>query len=153
MIMNKHLNYNDKEDEPRILYEPKDILLRADRIRIPQVISNLLSYAIKFTPEGTISIISSLNSIDKNDNEAIVIIKDNGQGIYSDMLPSLFSKFAAKSFAGTGLGLFICKSIVEAHGGRIWVQNNSDTKGAIFSFTHPLDKLSRKIGIGVLKMK
>ena len=70
--------------------------------------------------------------VDKNDNEAIVSIKDNGQGIDSDMLLRLFPKFATKSFACTGLGLFICKSIVDAHGGRIWAQNDSDTKGAIF---------------------
>jgi signal transduction histidine kinase len=163
MIMNRHLNNSNKEKKPKILYEPKDILLKADRIRISQVISNLLSNAIKFTPGGTISILSSLNrSNDKYDNKydnnnvnskAIVSIKDNGQGIAPDMLPRLFTKFATQSFAGTGLGLFICKSIVEAHGGTIWAQNNSDGNGATFTFTLPLDKIRKPIGIGMLEMK
>jgi signal transduction histidine kinase len=160
MLMNRHPENSSKEKKPKILYKPKDILLRADRIRISQVLSNLLSNAIKFTPGGTISILSSLNSrTDKynnnnNDNgEAIVSVKDNGQGIDADMLPKLFSKFATKSFAGTGLGLFICKSIIEAHGGSIWAQNNSDGSGATFTFTLPLHKISKPIGIGILEMK
>ena len=154
-IINKHSN-SDKEKKPKILYQPKDIPLNADRIRISQVISNLLSNAIKFTPGGTISIVSGLNSNsskDNNDsdNEAIVNIKDNGHGIDQEMLPKLFSKFATKSFAGTGLGLFICKSIIEAHGGSIWAENNPDGKGATFSFTLPLGQISRQIGISVTK--
>src|ERR687893_261845 len=153
-IVNKHSNNNDDEKKPKILYQPKDILLRADRIRISQVISNLLSNAIKFSPVGTISIVSDLNSNsskDNNDsdNEAIVNIKDNGHGIDQEMLPKLFSKFATKSFAGTGLGLFICKSIIEAHGGSIWAENNPDGKGATFSFTLPLGQIGRQIGISV----
>jgi signal transduction histidine kinase len=137
MIMNRHFN---KEEEKRLkmLYEPKDILLKADRVRVSQVVSNLLSNAIKFAPVGTISIVSTLNTDDKNNNQAIINIKDNGQGIAPDMLPKLFSKFATKSFSGTGLGLYISKSIVEAHGGRIWAQNNSDGKGATFSFSLPI---------------
>jgi signal transduction histidine kinase len=160
MLMNRHLENSNKEKKPKILYEPKDILLKADRIRISQVLSNLLSNAIKFTPGGTISILSSLSSrnakYDNNNNdnsEAIVSIKDSGEGIDPDMLPKLFSKFATKSFAGTGLGLFICKSIVEAHGGSIWAQNNSDGNGATFTFTLPLHKISKPIGIGILEMK
>ena len=154
-IVNKRSN-SDKEKKPKILYQPKDIPLKADRIRISQVISNLLSNAIKFTPGGTISIVSGLNSNsskDNNDsdNEAIVNIKDNGYGIDQEMLPKLFSKFATKSFAGTGLGLFICKSIIEAHGGSIWAENNPDGKGATFSFTLPLGQISRQIGISVIK--
>jgi signal transduction histidine kinase len=67
-------------------------------------------------------------------------------------LPKLFSKFATKSFSGTGLGLYISKSIVEAHGGRIWAQNNSDgKKGATFSFSLPVSKISRQIRVGALK--
>jgi signal transduction histidine kinase len=154
-IVNKYSN-SDKEKKPKILYQPKDIPLKADRIRISQVLSNLLSNAIKFTPGGTISIVSGLNSKsskDNNDsdNEAIVNIKDNGYGIDQEMLPKLFSKFATKSFAGTGLGLFICKSIIEAHGGSIWAENNPDGKGATFSFTLPLGQISRQIGISVIK--
>jgi signal transduction histidine kinase len=149
--MNRHFN---KEEEKRLkmLYEPKDILLKADRVRVSQVVSNLLSNAIKFAPVGTISIVSTLNTDDKNNNQAIINIKDNGQGIAPDMLPKLFSKFATKSFSGTGLGLYISKSIVEAHGGRIWAQNNSDgKKGATFSFSLPVSKISRQIRVGALK--
>jgi signal transduction histidine kinase len=153
-IVNKHSNTNDNEKKPKILYQPKDILLKADRIRISQVISNLLSNAIKFTPRGIISIISNMNSSsnnnDKNDNdnnEAFISIKDNGHGIDPEILPRLFSKFATKSFAGTGLGLFISKSIIEAHGGRIWADNNSDGRGATFTFTLPLGKISKLIGV------
>lgn len=156
-MVNKHSSINDKEQKPKILYQPKDILLKADRIRISQVISNLLSNAIKFTPGGTISIISNSNSnsnnndnSDENDNDnnkAIISIKDNGQGIDPEILPKLFSKFATKSFAGTGLGLFICKSIVKAHGGSIWAQNNSNEKGATFTFTLPLGKISKLIDV------
>ena len=136
---NRQFSNNDKEKKQKILYEPNDILLKADRERVSQVISNLLSNAAKFTPEGTISIVSDLNgNQDNKNNEAIINVKDNGQGIDPDMLPKLFSKFATKSYSGTGLGLYISKNIVEAHGGRIWAQNNSDGKGATFSFSLPI---------------
>jgi len=68
---------------------------------------------------------------------ALVSIKDNGTGIDPEIFPRLFEKFASKSFKGTGLGLFICRSIVEAHGGRIWAENNRD-EGATFHFTLPI---------------
>jgi len=68
----------------------------------------------------------------------VVTIKDSGTGIDSEMLPRLFEKFASKSCKGTGLGLFICKSIVEAHGGRIWGENNANGKGAAFAFILPM---------------
>jgi signal transduction histidine kinase len=140
ITMNRQFNNNNnKVKKQNILYEPNDILLKADRGRVSQVISNLLSNAAKFTPEGTISIVSDLNDNQDNKNdEAIINVKDNGQGIDPDMLPKLFSKFATKSFSGTGLGLYISKSIVEAHGGRIWAENNPDGKGATFSFSLPL---------------
>jgi signal transduction histidine kinase len=141
LTMNRAFNNNDKEKKQKILYEPNDILLKADRGRVSQVISNLLSNAAKFTPAGTISIVSHLNSNpEMKNNEAIINVNDNGQGIDPDMLPKLFSKFATKSFSGTGLGLFISKSIVEAHGGRIWAQNNADGQGSTFSFTLPIDQ-------------
>jgi signal transduction histidine kinase len=139
ITMNRQFNNNDKVKKQNILYEPNDILLKADRGRVSQVISNLLSNAAKFTPEGTISIVSDLNDNQDNKNdEAIINVKDNGQGIDPDMLPKLFSKFATKSYSGTGLGLYISKSIVEAHGGRIWAENNPDGKGATFSFSLPI---------------
>ena len=71
---------------------------------------------------------------------AIITIKDTGKGIDSEIMPRLFTKFATKSDKGTGLGLFICKSIVEAHGGKIWAKNNEDGRGSSFSFSLPLYK-------------
>ena len=73
-------------------------------------------------------------------NEIIISIKDTGTGIDPEIFPRLFTKFASKSFEGTGLGLFISKSIIKAHGGRIWAENNGDCKGAMFYFTLPLNK-------------
>jgi signal transduction histidine kinase/CheY-like chemotaxis protein len=114
-------------------------LIEADRNRISQVISNLLSNALKFTNEDdTIHV-----TIEKKDTggigEVTVSIKDTGTGIDPEIFPRLFTKFATKSVTGTGLGLFICKSIVEAHGGKIWAENNPDGKrGATFAFNIPL---------------
>lgn len=115
-------------------------IVDADRDRITQVISNLLGNAIKFTSNqvegGSVSV-----SLEKNHNnleEVIVNIRDTGEGIHQEILPRLFTKFATKSFAGTGLGLYISKSIIEEHGGRMWAQNNSDGQGATFTFTLPL---------------
>jgi signal transduction histidine kinase len=68
----------------------------------------------------------------------IVSVKDTGSGIDPEIMSRLFTKFTTKSQPGTGLGLFISKSIIEAHGGRIWAENNKDRKGATFSFRLPL---------------
>jgi signal transduction histidine kinase len=123
-----------------ILFEPKqDILVKADKVRIYEVISNLLKNAIQFTKEGTITI--AAEEEEKMDyKEAIVSVKDTGTGIDSEIFPRLFTKFVSKSVAGTGLGLFISKSIVEAHKGEMWAQNNADGKGATFYFSLPLSK-------------
>ncbi|HEV2192894.1 MAG TPA: ATP-binding protein [Nitrosopumilaceae archaeon] len=106
--------------------------VEADRDRIMQVVSNLLHNAIKFTSNGTIMITSK-----RRGDEIIVSVHDNGHGIDPQILPILFSKFATKSYKGTGLGLYICKNIIEAHGGKIWAENNTDKNGAIFSFSLP----------------
>ncbi len=115
------------------------VFVEADKGRITQVISNLLNNAIKFTKRGMVFI--DIEEI-KQDNDlqkfVVVTVKDTGTGINSEMLPRLFEKFASKSCKGTGLGLFICKSIVEAHGGRICAQNNVDGKGATFQFSLPI---------------
>src|SRR3989442_14219714 len=126
----------------RLSYDPqRDILIQADKGRISQVISNLLSNAIKFTTEGTILISVEKDKGSNNNNKAIIVsVKDSGQGIDSSILPKLFRKFASKSYKGTGLGLFISKGIIEAHGGKIWGQNNRDGRGATFSFSLPLDE-------------
>jgi signal transduction histidine kinase len=118
-------------------------VVRADPDRIRQVFVNLLTNAAKFTDgegveggnggRGTITI-----SIRAEGDQAIASVSDTGSGIDKDMLPRLFQKFAAKSFKGIGLGLYICRWIVELHGGRIWAQNNPGGKGATFTFTLPV---------------
>ena len=110
------------------------IQVEADRMRISQVVSNLLSNAVKFTKQGTIYI-----STDNKDGQVVVSVKDTGPGIDSEIMPRLFTKFTSKSQTGTGLGLFISKSIIEAHGGRIWAENNKDRKGATVTFRLPLE--------------
>jgi signal transduction histidine kinase len=122
-------------------YEPQHIMLEADKGRIIQVISNLLGNGIKFTKEGTITVTSEIK-----DSEVFVSISDTGQGLDPEVLPQLFTKFSTKSplhgvQMGTGLGLFISKSIIEAHGGKIWAENNNGsngTVGATFCFTLPI---------------
>jgi signal transduction histidine kinase len=108
-----------------------------DPERIAQVLSNLLGNALKFTKEGTINVRVGRND-SPSSSEAIVSISDSGQGIDPEVMYKLFEKFVSKSEKGTGLGLFISKSIVEAHGGKIWAENNKDVNGATFSFTLPL---------------
>jgi signal transduction histidine kinase len=108
------------------------VIIEGDRERILQVISNLLSNAIKFTQEGEIVVV-----LDQNDSETTVSVRDTGSGIPREIYPNLFTKFATKSEKGTGLGLFIAKTIIQAHGGKIWAENNSDGKGAIFTFSLP----------------
>ncbi|MGB7639179.1 MAG: HAMP domain-containing sensor histidine kinase [Nitrososphaeraceae archaeon] len=122
-------------------HQIQDIFVEADKGRISQVIHNLLDNAIKFTNVGTISINAQIKKGDKNDDHLIVSVKDTGSGIDPEIMPRLFAKFATKSNTGTGLGLglYISKSIVEAHGGRIWAENNKDgEKGATFYFSLPL---------------
>jgi signal transduction histidine kinase len=128
----------------RLVAPKEDIFIEADKGRISQVISNLLSNAIKFTNEGSINL-----AVEKKDNnqEILVNIQDTGTGIHPEILPRLFTKFATKSEIGTGLGLFISKSIVEAHVGKIWAENNRGVvgeKGATFYFTLPIANSSRK---------
>jgi two-component system sensor histidine kinase VicK len=113
--------------------------VEADKGRIMQVIFNLLSNAFKFTEKGNIYV-----TLQTNGNDAIVNVRDSGVGIESEVMPRLFTKFATKSFQGTGLGLFISKSIVESHGGRIWAKNNYDGRGATFSFTLPILQKRKK---------
>ena len=117
----------------------------ADEARLQQVINNLLSNAINFTNKGTVIITAYKAQVDTNvemgqqDEESIVVeIKDTGSGINPEMLPRLFEKFATRSGSGTGLGLYISKSIVDSHGGKIWAYNNKDGIGATFTFTLPI---------------
>jgi signal transduction histidine kinase len=151
------------------------IVVEADKLRIYQVISNLLTNAVKFTKKGfdssgngqnngsidshisgTIAVFTAITKsnntyektsdnndsssiiISSHDEEVVISIKDRGTGIDPDIQDKLFSKFATKSDTGSGLGLYISKGIVEAHGGRIWAENNSDGNGATFSFSLPI---------------
>ena len=130
----------------RLSYLPEHILLEADRVRIIQVISNMLANAVKFTKEGTITITSEIK-----DSAALVSVKDTGQGLDAEVLPQLFTKFVTKGPShgvqkGTGLGLFISKNIIEAHGGKIWAENNTNGKGATFAFSVPIrEKVANKL--------
>jgi signal transduction histidine kinase len=112
----------------------KPLTVYADQTRLFEVISNLLSNAIKFTAHGTITISAKQSDDGK---EVIISVSDTGSGIDPDIMPKLFTRFATKSDSGTGIGLYLAKSFVEAHGGRIWAENN-DTSGATFTFTLPL---------------
>ena len=134
---------NDKNNDGIEYY------VNADKSRVFQVLSNLINNAIKFTDiNGVISIslnktesltTDNNNTVEKNEY-VFIRIEDDGSGIDPEIHSKLFSKFAAKSDIGTGLGLFIAKSIIEAHGGKIFAENNRDGKGATFTFTLPLGK-------------
>jgi len=126
----------------KIIFEPKEtIFVYADKDRIHQVLSNLLNNAIKYTKNGIVTINTSIangsNNNANDDKEAIVTIMDTGCGITPEIMQKLFSKFVTTSSHGTGLGLFISKGIIEAHGGRIWAENNSNGVGSSFSFSLP----------------
>jgi signal transduction histidine kinase len=119
--------------------------VEADKSKIYEVVANLVANAIKFTiataaSNGEIQIETSMNEseVAKKPAHAVCRIIDNGTGIDPAIMSRLFTKFVTKSNQGTGLGLYISKSIIEAHGGRIWAQNNSNGKGATVAFTLPL---------------
>ena len=166
-IRNVINDIKSKDDEVEISFdEPKvdPIVVEADKIRIYEVMSNLLTNAVKSTKKnignygsGNDSVEDDVNNITimvftaikkynnntyKEDNithdEIIISIKDRGTGIDPDIQDKLFSKFVTKSETGSGLGLYISKGIVEAHGGKIWAHNNNDGKGATFGFSLPI---------------
>ena len=128
---------NNKQGKIKFAYSSNNdnIIVNADADRLTQVVSNLLSNAIKFTWKGEVSV-----NITRDDTQQqiIVSVSDTGEGIAPEIIPRLFTKFATKSIVGTGLGLYISKRIIEAHGGKMWAENNSDGIGATFSFTLPL---------------
>ena len=136
VINDVNCQIHDHDKLKIVFLEPENsVYVEADKIRLYQTIANLLTNAIKFTKEGTISVSANVND---NNNELVIRVKDSGEGIHPVINPRLFTKFATKSNVGTGLGLFISKSIIEAHGGRIWGENNADSKGATFSLSLPL---------------
>ena len=143
-------DYKDRTKDSNIKFSIKNnnnsnnpIFVEVDGDRIIQVLSNLLSNSIKFTNRGEISIRLFEKIQDEQDGkkEVLVSVTDTGSGINSEIFGRLFSKFASKSYQGTGLGLFICKSIIQAHGGRIWAENNNiggdSSTGATITFSLP----------------
>ena len=114
----------------------KDLEVTLDKVRITQVICNILDNALSFSHEGKIKVVLKKEKRNRQ-NFLLVRVKDTGPGIDPEILSKLFTKFASKSDMGTGLGLFISKGIVEAHGGKIWAENNPN-RGATFSFTVPI---------------
>ncbi|MGZ5551422.1 MAG: sensor histidine kinase, partial [Nitrososphaeraceae archaeon] len=143
-VLKDYVGKQKKQQKVKIVYDfnhKEDIIIEADRDRLVQVIHNLLDNALKFTTQNQqmIFVIIDKKNEGKEKEEVIVSVKDTGEGISNKILSKLFTKFATSdSTTGTGLGLFICKNIIEAHGGRIWAENNSGEKGAIFSFTLPI---------------
>jgi two-component system sensor histidine kinase VicK len=103
-----------------------------------------LDNAIKFTKAGRILVQLTDKRAGKisglGDNQALVSIKDEGPGVDPSIMPRLFTKFVSKSEKGTGLGLFISKSIIIMQGGEIWAENHTDGRGATFAFTLPVDR-------------
>jgi signal transduction histidine kinase len=137
--------------------------VEADRQRLTQVISNLINNALKFTKEGTVTVTTTIirrKDADRTNGEegaaeVVIAIKDTGTGVDPELMPRLFTKFATKSYQGTGLGLFISKSIIEAHGGKMWTENNNNNnnnnnnssnnrkhEGATFYFTLPVTNMN-----------
>jgi signal transduction histidine kinase len=133
-----HLSYSRSQNNS------SELIVEGDRDRINQAVSNLINNAVEFTSKkgGTISVTAEKRNVSSEDNqaEAIVNVVDSGEGIHPEIIPRLFTKFASRSNSGTGLGLYISKSIVEAHGGRIWAENNSEGIGATFSFSLPISQ-------------
>ena len=138
-VLKDYLHKQKNQQKVEIVYDFKqktDTIIEADRDRLSQVIRNLLDNALKFTTTHNNQMIFVIIDKKNEGKEIIVSVKDTGEGIPEKILSKLFSKFpVSNSTTGTGLGLYICKNIVEAHGGRIWAENNSDENGSTFSFT------------------
>jgi signal transduction histidine kinase len=143
-----HIERNNNDELNQFLeisFQPEKVgvYVQGDKGRISQVISNLIDNAIKFAPQqnGKLDIVVSRsdgNNKEEPNGNVIVSVKDNGTGIDPEIMPKLFSKFVTKSFSGTGLGLYVSKNIIEAHGGKIWAENNIDGNGATFYFSLPI---------------
>jgi signal transduction histidine kinase len=124
------------ESKSRESFDHSILVVEGDKARMSQVLMNLLNNARKFTIEGKITVTVLMK---RNTNELIVSVRDEGKGINSEVLNHLFEKFISKSDSGTGLGLYISKNIVEAHGGKIWASNNPSGIGSTFSFSIPVE--------------
>lgn len=139
IVVNDEISAIPQGKALKIIFDQREkapLFVKGDKSRLFEVLSNLIGNAIKFTDSGGTITVTAEKTAAKN--EAIVSIKDTGKGIDTEILPRLFSKFASKSDKGTGLGLFLSKGIIQAHGGKIWAENNKDEIGATFRFTLPL---------------
>lgn len=150
---NRKQEAQNEDEDANQKQQQQRIYVHADKIRITQVISHIIDNALKTTVErdirntfnmsvdreyATRSIV--LITIEKNQDsrEVVISVRDEGKGIEPEVSDRLFEKFATKSLFGTGLGLYISKNIVEAHGGRIWGANNDIGMGATFAFSLPI---------------
>jgi signal transduction histidine kinase len=143
---------------------PPPLMILIDRNRIVQVLNNLIRNALWSVTygsdrnkdlngvkgeDGNERYIEVSTQIDSLHNRVIVTVKDNGEGISQDVFPKLFTKFATENDRGLGLGLFICRGIVEAHDGTIWAENKqvdkTNVSGAAFRFSLPIGGLKNKI--------
>jgi signal transduction histidine kinase len=145
VLKDYYTNKKIKQQMVKIVYDFKhtdDIIIEADRDRLDQVIRNLLDNALKFTKSGQIIFVfidKKKGKEEEEEKEVIVSVMDRGEGIPEKILPKLFTKLTiGTSSSGTGLGLYISKNIIEAHGGKIWAENNRDVNGATFRFTLPI---------------
>jgi signal transduction histidine kinase len=118
-------------------YGHQDIKLYCDQNKITQALMNLIDNAMKFTTEGEVIIVVKVSDI-----ELFISVQDSGTGVDPEVKPRLFEKFVTKSTNGTGLGLYLCRRIIEAHGGRIWYDETHQDRGATFSFVLPIDERS-----------
>jgi signal transduction histidine kinase len=140
-IQDVRKKYEDAKPQVQIVFACAPALVAATKIeiycdaaKVTQALFNMLDNAIRFTEEGTVEV-----TLDSDEEELVFSIIDSGPGIDPAIADRLFEKFAAKSNGGTGLGLYLCKKIIDAHGGRIWAQNNTGKAGATFTFTLPVD--------------
>lgn len=120
-----------------------DFVIIADQVRLGEVFQNLLNNSIKFTKRGTIKVSGSIH---KENNEIILRFSDSGTGIPEEIQSDIFEKFITKNLdsqkPGSGLGLFVCKGIIEGHGGKIYA-NNNDSGGATFTIKLPISHYSK----------
>jgi len=141
-VLKEYVNRDLKQQQAKIvcdfLHKDNVVVIQADKDRLTQVIRNLIDNALKFTNYTQVISVTVELEINKKD-KVLISVKDTGEGISKDVFPRLFTKFTTSdSSIGTGLGLYICKNIVEAHGGKIWAENNENGSGATFKFTLPV---------------
>lgn len=128
----------DKKIEFVFELPSEPLIVEADKSKLFEVLSNLIRNSIRFIDSDEGKIVITLKKSDDG-KFAIINVSDNGRGISDETLPRLFQKFASSSdLGGTGLGLYISKAIVEAHGGTIWGENKPGKEGAAFTFSLPI---------------